>query len=108
MKTQLIVIITLILFAVKSQEITVFYKEKRQPAQVSNRHESIDLEEFSEYRIEIRKITAAMRADKNSTEIFRKMIQDEAYKMSAHSKKLVREPLKIPAYDYITVLKINH
>ncbi|WP_299444052.1 GLPGLI family protein [uncultured Aquimarina sp.] len=110
MKTVLIIAIALISFAAKSQEITVFYKEKMQPAQVSTRHEPIDLEELSEYKAEIRKIVAAMSADKDkdSTEIFRKMMQDQADKMSAHSMKIARKPLKIPTYDYITVLKINH
>ncbi|WP_299211466.1 GLPGLI family protein [uncultured Aquimarina sp.] len=103
---------TVILFSVilNAQKITVFYKEKRVPTQVSTRQEQFDPEEFSEYRTEIKKIIAAMRADKDkdSTQIFREMLQEQADKMSAHSMKKRRKPLEIPEYDFITVLKVDH
>lgn len=114
MKTKLLIIVFFISFSGKSQEITVFYKEKRKPAQISRRHAPMDTEHFKVYMDEIKRIKAASIADKDkdSTDIFRQMIQEQANKMSAHSMKIFKETKKksldIPAYDFVTVLKIKN
>ncbi|WP_378184050.1 GLPGLI family protein [Aquimarina sp. SS2-1] len=109
MRIQLFIVLMLFTFSAKSQEFTVFYKEKRKPAQVSTREEAPDMDLFDKYAVEIAMIKAAINADKDkdSIEYNRKRIQEIADKMSADSKKIKRKPLEIPAYDYITVLKID-
>ncbi|MFD2561501.1 GLPGLI family protein [Aquimarina rubra] len=110
MKRLLLAIIILLFSSAKAQELTVFYKEKRKPAQVSTRQAQMDMEEFEVYMVEIAKIKASIKADKDrdSLDYFRKKMQEQADKISAHSMKIKRKPLEIPEYDYITVLKIDH
>ncbi|AXT50641.1 GLPGLI family protein [Aquimarina sp. BL5] len=102
---------TVVLFSVilNAQQITVFYKEKRIPDQVTTKNGHFDSLEFEVYMLEMAKIKAAIYADKDkdSLDYYRNKIQEEVNKMMIHSKKIERKSLNIPEYDYITVLKIR-
>lgn len=111
MKIKLLIILFFISFLGKCQEITVFYKEKRKPAQVSTK-ESIDTDEISDYyREQFAKIKEAIKSgvSKDSIMLIREELQKEGERISAKisEREKNKKPLTIPYYDYITVLRIN-
>ncbi|MHA7057724.1 GLPGLI family protein [Aquimarina sp. M1] len=109
MKPLLLPLIMLYFSVAKSQQMTVFYKEKRKPAQVSTRHAQPDMAELNIFMAEIAKIKASIKADKDrdSLDYYRKKIQEQANKISSHVRNNPPKPLDIPEYDFITVLKIG-
>ncbi|MGY3793635.1 GLPGLI family protein [uncultured Aquimarina sp.] len=111
MKIKLLIILFFISFLGKCQEITVFYKEKRKPAQVSTK-ESFDTDEISDYyREQFAKIKEAIKSgvSKDSIMLIREELEKEGERISARisEREKNKKPLTIPYYDYITVLRIN-
>ncbi|WP_299899611.1 GLPGLI family protein [uncultured Aquimarina sp.] len=111
MKIKLLIILFFISFLGKCQEITVFYKEKRKPAQVSTK-ESFDTDEISDYyREQFAKIKEAIKSgvSKDSIMLIREELEKEGERISAKisEREKNKKPLTIPYYDYITVLRIN-
>ncbi|GAA0729136.1 hypothetical protein GCM10009430_38950 [Aquimarina litoralis] len=111
MKIKLLIIFFFISFLGKCQEITVFYKEKRKPAQVSTK-QSFDTDEISDhYRKQFSKIKEAIKSgmSKDSILLMREELEKEGERISAriNERERNKKPLTIPYYDYITVLKIN-
>ena len=111
MKIKLLIILFFISFLGKCQEITVFYKEKRKPAQVSTK-ESFDTDEISDYyREQFVRIKEAIKSgvSKDSIMLIREELEKEGERISAKisEREKNKKPLTIPYYDYITVLRIN-
>jgi len=108
MKIKLFVLFIVFSVSVKSQEFTVFYKEKRKPAKVTSQSPGVDESELEVYSQELNRIKKALRTLKNkdSIAIYDKMYEEQLIKLVMHSKKIKREQgLSIPVYDFVTVLK---
>ncbi|MFD2561499.1 hypothetical protein [Aquimarina rubra] len=112
-----IVLLTLILSSLKAnaQQITVFYKEKRQAAQVS-KQESVDHSEINSFvqdGLAKFKATHKPGAGKDSINLYNQKFLEEAdrlfsiVKEKQEKEQLKNAPLTIPSYDYITILKVN-
>ncbi|WP_299607800.1 GLPGLI family protein [uncultured Aquimarina sp.] len=115
MKKILISIIVLTSFMAKSQELTVYYKEKRKPAQVKKK-ESFDYTEIDSFLIEgMKKFRATHKpgVGKDSIQLYNqkfRAVSDSLYaivKEKLKKKERNKAPLAIPSYDYITILKVN-
>ena len=111
MKKILVVIITLTSFLAKSQELTVFYKEKRIPAK-SLVKESVDYSEVTLFfNQQINELHRAINAglSKDSIVLFEQEIERRADSIHAiiTEKASGKKPIKIPTYDYVTILKVN-
>ncbi|MBW1295932.1 GLPGLI family protein [Aquimarina litoralis] len=112
MKIKLFIAMFLVSFLGKSQEITVFYKEKRRPAQVSTK-QSFDNDELTKlYKEKFAEIKEAIKSGVSKDSIIK--IREELIKEGNRIAERINErekskrPLTIPYYDYITILKINH
>ncbi|WP_405207587.1 GLPGLI family protein [Aquimarina sp. LLG6339-5] len=110
MKKLLLLIIVLFSITMRSQQMTVFYKEKRIPSQVNTRYDHSGEKEIELLAIEIIQLKATMKAEKNkdSIQVYEQRIQDLLSKLKVHTVRNKQKSLKIPKYDYITVLKLEN
>lgn len=111
MRMILISVLSLFFFVGNSQELTVFYKEKSKPAQ-SLVKESVDYSQVTLFfSKEMGKLYKAIDNGMNKDSIpwYEQEIQRKADSVFYDIKRKADEkkPLKIPTYDYVTILKVN-
>jgi len=103
MKIKLFALLIVFSISAKGQEFTVFYKEKRVPAQVSN-HVSDSKDIWAYINKHSNKIVARSK-NPDSLRARLKRFTDSLEKASSDRKK-IEKPALIPSYDFYTILKL--